>query len=234
MRERLRCARPGFRTRCRRASKRPRGREPLGARPARAHAGRRLARSDLTYPGRPVTHFIHHYGLWFVFGIVCLESAGLWLPGETALIAAGVYASKGHLSITAVIAVAAAGAIIGDNIGYWIGREGGRKLLERWGPVKRYADKALPPAERFFQKHGAKAVFFGRFIAFLRVTAAWLAGISRMTWWRFLIWNAAGGILWAIAISLLAYEFGKAAADAVSRYGLFAVAALVVLALVGF
>jgi len=69
-----------------------------------------------------VTQFIHHYGLWFVFGIVCLESAGLWLPGETALIAAGVYASKGHLSITAVIAVATAAAIIGDNIGYWIGR----------------------------------------------------------------------------------------------------------------
>jgi membrane protein DedA with SNARE-associated domain len=100
--------------------------------------------------------------------------------------------------------------------------------------VRRYADKALPPAERFFEKHGAKAVFFGRFIAFLRVTAAWLAGISRMTWWRFLLWNAAGGILWAIVISLLAYQFGKAAADAVSRYGLVAVAAIVVLALVGF
>ena len=76
-----------------------------------------------------MTHFIHHYGLWFVFGIVCLESAGLWLPGETALIAAGVYASKGHLSITAVIAVATVAAIIGDNIGYWIGRKGGRWLI---------------------------------------------------------------------------------------------------------
>jgi len=82
-----------------------------------------------------VTHFIHTYGLWFVFGVVCAESAGLWLPGETALIAAGVYASNGHLSITAVIAVAAAGAIIGDNIGYWLGREGGR-CIHRFIPKR--------------------------------------------------------------------------------------------------
>jgi membrane protein DedA with SNARE-associated domain len=181
-----------------------------------------------------MTHLLLSYGLILLFAAVAIESAGIPVPGETALVTAAFLASQGHYSIVAVIAVAAAGAIIGDNIGYWIGREGGRKLLERWGPVRRYADKALPPAERFFDKHGAKAVFFGRFIAFLRVTAAWLAGISHMTWWRFLIWNAAGGILWAIAISLLAYQFGKAAADAVSRYGLFAVAAIVVLALVGF
>jgi membrane protein DedA with SNARE-associated domain len=181
-----------------------------------------------------VTHLLLSYGLILLFAAVAIESAGIPVPGETALVTAAFLASQGHYSIVAVIAVAAAGAIIGDNIGYWIGREGGRKLLERWGPVKRYADKALPPAERFFQKHGAKAVFFGRFIAFLRVTAAWLAGISHMTWWRFLLWNAAGGILWAVAISLLAYQFGKAAADAVSRYGLVAVAAIVVLALVGF
>jgi membrane protein DedA with SNARE-associated domain len=174
------------------------------------------------------------YGLILLFSAVAIESAGIPVPGETALVTAAFLASQGHYSIVAVIAVAAAGAIIGDNIGYWIGREGGRKLLERWGPVRRYADKALPPAERFFEKHGAKAVFFGRFIAFLRVTAAWLAGISRMTWWRFLLWNAAGGILWAIVISLLAYQFGKAAADAVSRYGLVAVAVIVMIALAGF
>ncbi|MFZ1879784.1 MAG: DedA family protein [Gaiellaceae bacterium] len=180
-----------------------------------------------------MTHLLLSYGLILLFAAVAIESAGIPVPGETALVTAAFLASRGHYSIVAVIAVAAAAAIIGDNIGYWIGREGGRKLLERWGPVRRYADKALPPAERFFDKHGAKAVFFGRFIAFLRVTAAWLAGISHMTWWRFLIWNAAGGILWAIGISLLAYEFGKAAADAVTHYGLFAVAAIVVLALVG-
>ena len=181
-----------------------------------------------------MTHLLLSYGLVLLFAAVAIESAGVPVPGETALITAAFLASQHHYSIVAVIVVAAAGAIVGDNVGYWIGGEGGRALLERWGPLKRYADRVLPPAERFFEKHGAKAVFFGRFIAFLRVTAAWLAGISRMTWWRFLLWNAAGGILWAIAVSLLAYEFGKAAADAVSRYGLYAVVVLVVLGVAGF
>jgi membrane protein DedA with SNARE-associated domain len=183
-----------------------------------------------------VTHLLISYGLILLFAAVAVESAGVPVPGETALITAAFLAtpSQHHYSIVSVIVVASAGAIVGDNIGYWLGREGGRKLLERWGPLKRYAERALPPAERFFAKHGAKAVFFGRFIAFLRVTAAWLAGISRMTWWRFLLWNAAGGILWATGVSLLAYEFGKAAADAVSRYGLYAVAAIVVVGVAGF
>ena len=120
-----------------------------------------------------MTHFIEHYGLVFVFGIVCLESAGLWLPGETALIAAGVYASKGHLSISGVIAVAAAGAILGDNIGYWLGREGGRRLLYRYAWLTRFADRVIPTAERFFARHGGKAVFLARFFGGLRVTGAW-------------------------------------------------------------
>jgi membrane protein DedA with SNARE-associated domain len=169
-----------------------------------------------------VTHFIQDYGLIFLFGIVCLESAGLWLPGETALIAAGVYASKGHLSISGVVAVAAAAAILGDNIGYWLGREGGRRLLYRYALLKRFADRVLPPAERFFERHGGKAVFLARFFGGVRVTGAWMAGITRMTWWRFLFWNAAGGIVWAVAIGLLAFYAGKAAADALARYGVYA------------
>lgn len=169
-----------------------------------------------------MTHFIEDYGLLFLFGIVCLESAGLWLPGETALIAAGVYASKGHLSITGVISVAAAAAILGDNIGYWLGREGGRRLLYRYALLKRFADRVLPPAERFFERHGGKAVFLARFFGGVRVTGAWMAGITRMTWWRFLFWNAAGGIVWALAIGLLAFYAGKAAADALARYGVYA------------
>src|SRR3954462_4807840 len=177
-----------------------------------------------------MTHFIHDYGLWFVFGIVCLESAGLWLPGETALIAAGVYASKGHLSITAVIAVATAAAILGDNIGYCIGREGGRRLIERYGWLKRLADRVMPQAERFFEKHGGKAVFFARFFGGIRVTGAWMAGITRMQWWRFLLWNALGGIVWAIGVGLLSYYAGKAVADAVARYGAYGGAAIVVIA----
>jgi membrane protein DedA with SNARE-associated domain len=180
-----------------------------------------------------VTHFIEDYGLFFLFGIVCLESAGLWLPGETALIAAAVYASKGHLSITAVIVIAAGAAIIGDNIGYWLGREGGRRLLYRYALLERFAGRVLPPAERFFARHGGKAVFLARFFGGVRVTGAWMAGITRMTWWRFLFWNAAGGIVWAVAVSLIAFFVGKAAADALARYGVYgAIAGGVLLVLV--
>jgi membrane protein DedA with SNARE-associated domain len=184
-----------------------------------------------------VTHFIQDYGLWFLFGIVCLESAGAWLPGETALIAAAIYASNGHLSITGVIAIAAAGAIIGDNIGYWLGREGGRRLLYRYALLGRFADRVLPPAERFFERHGGKAVFFARFFGGVRVTGAWMAGITRMTWWKFLFWNAAGGIVWAIGVGLIAFYGGHAAADLIEKYGLYGgigVVVIVVAGLVGF
>jgi membrane protein DedA with SNARE-associated domain len=179
-----------------------------------------------------VTHFIADYGLFFLFGIVCLESAGLWVPGETALIAAAVYASKGHLPIAGVIVVAAAAAIIGDNVGYWLGREGGRRLIDRYARLKRIGDRVIPPAERFFDRHGGKAVFLARFFGGVRVTGAWMAGISRMPWWRFLGWNAAGGIVWATGVGLVAFYVGKAAADALARYGVYggiAAAVLVVL-----
>jgi membrane protein DedA with SNARE-associated domain len=184
-----------------------------------------------------VTHFIQDYGLIFLFGIVCLESAGAWLPGETALIAAAIYASNGHLSITGVIAVAAAGAIIGDNIGYWLGREGGRRLLYRYALLARFSDRVLPPAERFFERHGGKAVFFARFFGGVRVTGAWMAGITRMSWWKFLFWNAAGGIVWAVGVGVIAFYGGHAAADVIEEYGLYGgigVAVIVILGLVGF
>jgi membrane protein DedA with SNARE-associated domain len=185
------------------------------------------------YTGR-VTHLLISYGLVLLFGLVAAESAGVPLPGETGLIAAAILAAQGHYSIVSVIAVAAAAAIIGDNIGYWIGRTGGRALLERWGPIRRYAEKVLPPGERFFRRHGGKTVFIGRFVAVLRVTAAWLAGITHMPWWRFFLWNAAGGIVWATGVSLLAYYFGKAAADAVQTYGIYALIAIVIVAVLGF
>jgi membrane protein DedA with SNARE-associated domain len=183
-----------------------------------------------------VTHYLLTYGLALLFVLVALESMGVPLPGETALITASILASQGHYSIVVVIAVAAAAAIVGDNAGYWIGRKGGRALLRRVPFVRGYFDRVLPPAERFFRRHGAKAVFFGRFVAVLRVTAAWMAGISHMSWWRFLFWNAAGGIVWAAAYGSVAYAFGRAAADAISHYGLYAAAAIVVvvvIALVG-
>ncbi|MGN6798080.1 MAG: DedA family protein [Gaiellaceae bacterium] len=178
-----------------------------------------------------MTHLLISYGLVILFLLVAIESAGIPLPGETALITAAVL-SHNHWKIEWVIVVAASGAIVGDNVGYWLGRLGGRKLLERFELTRRYAERALPPAERFFKRHGGKTVFFARFIAFLRITAAWLAGISRMHWWQFTAWNALGGIVWAAGIGLLAYWAGKAAADAVQRYGLFAAVVLVVLAAV--
>jgi membrane protein DedA with SNARE-associated domain len=177
-----------------------------------------------------VTHLIDQYGLLFLFGIVALESAGAWVPGETALIAAAVLAAQGHLSIELVIVVAALAAILGDNVGYWIGRKGGRKLAERFPWLARF----LPAAERFFERHGGKAVFFARFLAGLRVTGAWMAGIGHMSWWRFLGWNALGGIVWATAVALVAYYGGKAAADAIARYGLFAAAGIAAVVVLGF
>jgi membrane protein DedA with SNARE-associated domain len=181
-----------------------------------------------------VTDLLISYGLVLLFAVIAAESAGVPLPGETALIAAAILAERGHYSIVEVIAVAAAAAIIGDNVGYWIGRTGGRKLLERWGPLKRYSERVLPPGERFFRKHGGKTVFIGRFVSVLRVTAAWLAGITHMSWWRFFLWNGAGGIAWATGVSLLAYYFGKAAADAVATYGVYAAIAIVVLGVIAF
>lgn len=181
-----------------------------------------------------MTHLLISYGLLLLFAVVAAESAGVPLPGETALIAAAILAARGHYSIVEVIVVAALAAIVGDNVGYWIGRTGGRALLERWGPIRRYSERVLPPGERFFRKHGGKTVFIGRFVSVLRVTAAWLAGITHMPWWRFFIWNAAGGIIWATLVSLLAYYFGKAAADAVATYGIYALVAIVVLAAIAF
>ena len=183
-----------------------------------------------------MTKLLLDYGLVLLFVLVALESTGVPLPGETALIAASVLASQGHYSIVAVIVIAAVGAIVGDNAGYWIGRKGGRALLRRIPYLRDYFARILPPAERFFERHGAKAVFFGRFVSILRVTAAWLAGISHMPWWRFLFWNAAGGVVWATAFGVVAYYSGRAAADAINRYGLYAgigLAVLIVIAVVG-
>jgi membrane protein DedA with SNARE-associated domain len=167
-----------------------------------------------------MTGLVQNYGLIALCLIVMLESGGLPLPGETALIAAGIFASRGDLPIAGVIAVAATAAIVGDNLGYWVGRTGGRKLLVRWAPLARWSEQMLPWSERFFHRHGSKTVFLGRFFAVLRVTAAWMAGVSRMRWWRFLAWNAAGGVCWALLVGLLSFYFGHAAGDAVNRYGL--------------
>jgi len=190
-------------------------------RPAMRHGGDSARSLDWL----SVTHLVQEYQSWalvLLFALVAIESAGVPLPGETALIASAVLASQGKLDIVEVIAVAAAAAIVGDNVGYFIGRTGGRALLEKWSFLERHSKKVLPRAERLFARHGGKTVFFGRFVAILRVTSAWMAGVSHMPWWRFFAFNAAGGILWATLVGLVAYYLGSAAADAIQTYGLIA------------
>jgi membrane protein DedA with SNARE-associated domain len=170
-----------------------------------------------------VTHFFTQYGLPLLAIVIMLESFGIPLPGETALITFGVLAAQGHYDIRSVIAVAAAGAIVGDNLGYWlIGRLGGRALLARWRWLRRYSERVLPHTQALMARHGGKAIFFGRFVSVLRTTVAWIAGLSRMRWWKFLFWNAAGGIVWATAVALTAYYLGRAATAAIQQYDLYA------------
>ena len=148
------------------------------------------------------------WGYLAVFLFVAIESTGIPFPGETMLIIAAAYAGAGHLQIPFVIGAAAAGAIIGDNLGYWIGRTGGRALALRYGTYVRLDEKKLAVAERFFQRHGDKTVFFGRFIAVLRAWAAFLAGVNHMPWPKFFLFNALGGITWATLWGILAFELG--------------------------
>jgi membrane protein DedA with SNARE-associated domain len=167
---------------------------------------------------------------WAVVGLLTgFEAVGLPLPGETALIAAGVYAGDtGRLSIVTVVAAAAAGAIIGDNIGYLIGRTLGGRALRRWGPRIGLTEDRQLLGRYLFVRHGAKVVLFGRFVAVLRTLAALLAGANRMSWPRFLAANAAGGLLWACFWGFGAYAFGAGIRHIIGPVGIaLAVAALV-------
>jgi membrane protein DedA with SNARE-associated domain len=165
---------------------------------------------------------------------VGIESSGVPVPGETALITGAVLASQGHLKIELVIAIAAAAAIVGDNIGYFLGARLGRRFLERpgWFHERRLA--ALRRGDELFKNHGGKAVFLGRWIAVLRIWASWLAGMSEMPWRSFLLWNALGGIAWATCFGLLGYFGGSAAAHVVARIGVGAAVAIVVGFVVGY
>jgi membrane protein DedA with SNARE-associated domain len=167
-----------------------------------------------------------------VFAFVGMESSGIPVPGETALIAGGVAASQHQLEIAFVVAVAAAGAIVGDNIGYLIGRKVGRRLLLREGRTLARRKEALERGEALFARHGPKAVFFGRWIAGLRIWASWLAGMTQMRWRSFLLYNALGGITWAITVGVVAYAAGDAAAKLINRFGLFFAGAVIVAVLI--
>jgi membrane protein DedA with SNARE-associated domain len=183
--------------------------------------------------GLALVHISPHLGYLVLAALVGAESIGIPVPGETALITAGVLAERGQLNIVLVIAVAAAGAIIGDNIGYLIGRRGGRALLLRPGPLEERRRKLLERGEPFFERHGPKAVFLGRWFTGLRIAAAWLAGINRMRWRVFMFWNALGGVAWATTVGLAAYLLGPTAEKIFKAIGLGGLAVVLVLA-VGF
>jgi membrane protein DedA with SNARE-associated domain len=172
-------------------------------------------------------------GLPVIGVVVGIEALGIPLPGETAVILGGLAANQGRLSIVAVIVVAACGAIIGDNIGFTIGRKGGRALLERPGRFYDERQRMLAIGDPFFERHGPKAVFLGRWITGLRVWTSWLAGASDMRWGTFLVWNALGGTAWATSVALAAYYGGKGVEQVFSKVGLYGGIAAVALILIG-
>jgi membrane protein DedA with SNARE-associated domain len=168
-----------------------------------------LAPAAFLFHGSTLDHLLSTYGYAAVFVFIAIESLGIPFPGETMLITAGLYTgTTHHLEIELVILAAAAGAIIGDNIGYLIGRWGGFRLLRRYGRYVRVDEGRLKLGRYIFMRHGAKVVFFGRFVSVLRTYAAFLAGTNRMEWRRFLFFNAAGGVIWALVYGLGSYYLG--------------------------
>jgi membrane protein DedA with SNARE-associated domain len=163
------------------------------------------------FSGETLHHLLSEYGYAAVFLFVMVESLGVPFPGETMLITAALYAGATHnLAIELVWAVAAAGAIVGDNIGYALGAFGGYRLLRRYGSKVRLDEAKLKVGKLVFDNHGAKVVFFGRFVSILRTYSAFLAGVNRMRYWRFLVFNAAGGIVWSAVYAFGFYFAGSA------------------------
>jgi membrane-associated protein len=159
-------------------------------------------------------------GYPLLFGLVAAESAGAFVPGETSLIVAAALAAQGRLSLPLVIAVAAGAAILGDNVGYLIGRRGLRRLVDRPGRRAAARRRLLERGEVFFvARRGSAAVFFGRWLPGLRVVTAWLAGANRMPWRRFVLWNALGGIAWATTVGALGYVLGRSASGSLGAIG---------------
>jgi membrane protein DedA with SNARE-associated domain len=169
------------------------------------------------------------YGYWAVFVPVLLETAGLPLPGETSLLFAGVASSTGRLDVYWTIAAGASAAIIGDNIGYAIGRFGGRRLVMRLANLGG-VERSLAWGEAYFERRGGVTVFLARWLPGLRIFGAWIAGMVHMKWWKFALWNAAGGICWATTIVLLGHFFGKSIHGIERVLGVGGVIALVLVA----
>ncbi|HYM56417.1 MAG TPA: DedA family protein [Solirubrobacteraceae bacterium] len=161
-------------------------------------------------------------GYGALFGFVFAESAGVPLPGETALIAAGLLAGSGQLALPAVIAVGAGAAILGDNLGYWLGRRGGRAMLLRDGRLARHRRKAVAKGDEFFERHGGKAVFLGRWVSGVRIAAAVLAGAGAMRRRTFLLYNALGALAWSATVAGIAALTGAVGAAIVYGAGIAA------------
>ncbi len=187
------------------------------------------------FGNQELNHLLSTYGYAVVFLIVGAESVGIPLPGETTLTVAAIYAGTTQgLNIAGVIAAAAAGAIIGDNIGYLIGRSGGYRLLRRYGHYVRVNEHRVKIGRYLFDRHGGKVVFFGRFLSILRTYAAFLAGTMKMEWGRFLVFNAAGGIVWAVLFGVGFYYFGSALTTLQTPLDIAIAAAAVVAIVTGF
>src|ERR1700724_2024650 len=164
----------------------------------------------LNFLARNLDSLLASYGYLAVFIFVGVESIGVPVPGETMLVTAAIYAgTTGRLSIVGVIIASSAGAIVGDNIGYVIGRTGGYRLLKRYGRYIRLEENRLRLGQYLFHKHGSKVVFFGRFVSVLRLFSRFLAGVDRMHWRRFLIFNAAGGVILATLYGAAPFPLGQ-------------------------
>lgn len=174
-----------------------------------------------------IYHVPANLGYGILFGLILIESAGAPVPGETSLIAAGVLASTGHLSLPVVFAVAISAAIVGDNLGYLVGRRAGNWLLTRPGRWEEQRLRFLDEGEHFFSRHGGKTVFFGRWLPVLRFTAALLAGVNEMPWRRFFVFNALGGASWVLTVGSAAYLLGSSASSLFEAIGLAGLLALV-------
>jgi membrane protein DedA with SNARE-associated domain len=180
---------------------------------------------------------LQHYGLWGIFALVLIEDFGIPVPGETVIIAGAIYAGSGRLNVVGVGVVAFVAAVLGDNIGYGIGRWGGRRLVDRWGKYVFLTPERLDKAEEFFDRQGAKIITIARFIEGLRQANGIIAGITKMHWLRFLAYNALGAALWVgawVSIGYFAGQHINTIYGVITRYSLYVVivAVVVIVALI--
>jgi membrane protein DedA with SNARE-associated domain len=175
---------------------------------------------------------LQHYGLWAILAFVLIEDFGIPVPGETVLIAGAIYAGSGRLNIVAVGVIGFIAAVLGDNIGYAIGRFGGRELVERWGKYVFLTSERLEKAERFFDRHGGKIIAIARFIEGLRQANGIIAGLTKMRWLRFLAFNALGAALWVgtwVSVGYFAGQHINTIYNDITTYSLYVLIAAVVL-----